>query len=106
VVGANTDVGGWPTLLISRTLPTQLAPRLSRFLRRRESERLAPGGFDHVSKTKPDSRRSIAAHPCKNRKDGAPSAGMAYSEVVKGGPSAVGHVTFMPVVSAREQNAS
>jgi len=35
----------------------------------RESEMLAPSGFDHVSTTKSNSTRSIATHPCKKRKD-------------------------------------
>jgi hypothetical protein len=29
---------------------------------------------------------SIASHPCKKRKDGAPSVGMMHIEIVKGGP--------------------
>ena len=32
----------------------------------------APGGFEHVSTTKSNKTRSIAAHPCKGRKDGHP----------------------------------
>jgi hypothetical protein len=48
----------------------------------------APSGFDHVSTTKSSSTRSIAAHPCKERKDGAPSAGMGHAKIVKGGPAA------------------
>jgi hypothetical protein len=41
----------------------------------REAEMPAPGGFDHVPTTKSNGTRSIAAHPCKKRKDGAPSVG-------------------------------
>jgi hypothetical protein len=37
----------------------------------RESEMPAPSGFDYWSTTKSNSTRSIAAHPCKKRKDGA-----------------------------------
>jgi len=29
---------------------------------------------------------SIATHPCKKRKDGAPSVGMVHAKIVKGGP--------------------
>ena len=54
----------------------------------RESEMPAPSGFDHVSTTKSNSTRSIAAHPCKKRKDGAPSVGMVHTKIVKGGPPA------------------
>ena len=32
---------------------------------------------------------SIAAHPCKERKDGAPSVGIVRAEIVKGGPPAL-----------------
>ena len=48
----------------------------------------APSGFDHVSTTKSNSTRSIATHPCKKRKDGAPSVGMVHAKIVKGGPPA------------------
>jgi len=47
-------------------------PLLRVFCEGRESETPAPSGFDHVSTTKSNSARSIAAHPCKERKDGAP----------------------------------
>jgi hypothetical protein len=47
----------------------------------------APSGFDHVSTTKSNSTRSIAAHPCK-KKDGAPSVGMVHAKIVKGWPPA------------------
>jgi hypothetical protein len=52
----------------------------------------APSGFDHVPTTKPNSTRSIAVHPCKKRKDGAPSVGMVHAKIVKSGPPA-----FQPV---------
>jgi len=45
-----------------------------------------PSGFDRVSTMKSNSTRSIAAHPCEKRKDGAPSVGMVYTKIVKGGP--------------------
>jgi len=61
-------------------------PVPSRFLRRRESEMPAPSGFDHVSTTKSNSTRSIAAHPCRKRKDGAPSVGMVHAKIIEGGP--------------------
>jgi hypothetical protein len=48
----------------------------------------APSGSDHVSTRKSNSTRSIAAHPCKKRKDGAPSVGMVRAKIVKGGPPA------------------
>jgi hypothetical protein len=46
-------------------------------------------GFDHVSTTKSNSTRSVAAHPfgrlragpCKKRKDGAPSMGMVHAKL-------------------------
>ena len=37
-------------------------------------------GFD-VSTTKSNSTRGIAAHPCKKRKDGAPSVGMVRAKI-------------------------
>jgi hypothetical protein len=43
------------------------------------------------------STRSIATHPCKKRKDGAPSVGMTPAKIVKGGPPAEvegGHPTL------------
>jgi hypothetical protein len=45
----------------------------------------AASGFDHASHNKSNSTRSIAAHPCKKRKDGAPSVGMVYTNIAKGG---------------------
>jgi len=48
----------------------------------------APSGFDHVSTTKSNSTRSIATHPRKKRKDGAPSVGMVHAKIVRGGPPA------------------
>jgi len=47
-----------------------------------------PSGFDHVSTTKSNSICSIAAHPCEEPKDGAPSVGMAHAKIVKGVPPA------------------
>jgi hypothetical protein len=35
-----------------------------------------------------NSAGSIAAHPCKKRKDGAPAVRMVYTNIVKGGPPA------------------
>jgi hypothetical protein len=35
--------------------------------------------------TKSNSARSVAAHPCKERKDGAPSVGMMHAKNVKAG---------------------
>jgi hypothetical protein len=43
----------------------------------------ARSGFDHVSTTKSNSTRSFATHPCKIRKDGAPSAEMVHAKIVK-----------------------
>jgi hypothetical protein len=48
----------------------------------------APSRFDHVPTTKSNSTRSIAAHPCEKRKDGAPSVGTVHEKIVKGGPPA------------------
>jgi hypothetical protein len=48
----------------------------------------APSRFDHVSVTKSNSTRSIATHPCKGRKDGAPPVGMVHAKIVNGGPPA------------------
>jgi hypothetical protein len=41
----------------------------------------APDGFD-VSTTKSNGTRGIATHPCKKRKDGAPSAGTVRAKIV------------------------
>ena len=38
---------------------------------------------DHVSTTKSNSTRSVAAHSCKKRKDRAPSVGMVRAKIVK-----------------------
>src|SRR5208283_1513284 len=54
----------------------------------RESEMPAPSGFHHVSITKSNSTRSIAAHPCKGRKDGAPPVGMMHARAIEGRPLA------------------
>jgi hypothetical protein len=62
------------------------APFLRVFCEGRESEMPAASRSDHVSTTKSNSTRSIAAHPCKKRKDGAPSVGMVHAKIVKGGP--------------------
>jgi hypothetical protein len=35
-----------------------------------------------------NSIRSIATHPCKKRKDGAPTVGMVHAKIVKDGPPA------------------
>ncbi len=67
---------------------TVSAPFLRVFCEGQESEIQAPSGFDHVSTTKSNSTRSIAAHPCKERKDGAPSVGMMHAKIVNGGPPA------------------
>src|ERR1051326_7373919 len=48
----------------------------------------APSRFDHLSATKSNSTRSIATHPCKERKDGAPSVGMVHAKIVEGGTPA------------------
>jgi hypothetical protein len=56
----------------------------------------APRGFDHVSTTKSNSTRSIAAHPCKKRKDGAPSVRMVHTKIVKGGPPAITNTVGAP----------
>ena len=58
------------------------------FCEGRESEMPAPSGFDHVSTTKSNGTRSIASHPCKKRKDGAPSVEMVHTQIVKDGPPA------------------
>ena len=69
----------------------------------RESEMPAPNGLDHVSTTKSNGTRSIAAHPfhklragsCKERKDGAPSVGTLHAEIVKGGPPAAAQAALL-----------
>jgi len=43
-----------------------------------------PSGFD-VSTAKSNTTRSIAAHPCRKRKDGAPSVGMCTQRSLKVG---------------------
>jgi hypothetical protein len=44
-----------------------------------------PSGFESTLTAKSDSTDSITAHPCKKRKDGAPSVGMAQAKIVNGG---------------------
>jgi len=58
------------------------------FCEGRESEMPAPSRFDHVSTRRSNSTRSTAAHPCKERKDGAPSVGLVHAKGVKDGPPA------------------
>jgi hypothetical protein len=67
------------------------------FCEGRESEMPAPNGFDHVSTTKSNSTRSIASHPCKKRKDGAPSVEMVHTQIAKDGPPARDRQAFQPV---------
>ena len=57
---------------------------LLRSLQGREVGNACASGFDHFIRTKSRSTCSIAAHPCKKRKDGAPSAGMVQTNIVKG----------------------
>jgi hypothetical protein len=52
---------------------------------------LAPSGFDHVSTTKSNTTRSIAAHPCKKRRDGADQVEWCTPKIVKGGPAGAGN---------------
>jgi len=47
-----------------------------------------PSGFDRVPTAKSNSARGIAAHPCKKRKDGAPSVGTVHAKIANGGPPA------------------
>jgi hypothetical protein len=77
---------GGPGFDVAGITNTVGCPVLRVFCEGRESEMLTPRGFDHVS-TKTNSTRSIAAHPCKKRKDGAPSVGMVHAKIVKGGPT-------------------
>jgi hypothetical protein len=64
------------------------APFLRVFCEGWESEMPAPSGFDNVPTTKSNGARSIAAHPCKERKGGAPSVEMVHAKIAKGGPPA------------------
>ena len=63
-------------------------PGLRVLCEERESEMQAPSGVDHVSTAKSNSACSIAAHPCKKRKDGAPSVGTVHAKIAKGVPPA------------------
>ncbi len=91
-------------LLILRALPTRWGcPFFRVFCEARESEMPAPCGFDHVSTTKSNSTRSIAAHPCKKRKDGAPSVRMVQAKIVKGGPPAATHSNFYLLAPPRKR---
>jgi hypothetical protein len=54
----------------------------------------ASRGVHHLSRANSNSTRSIAAHPCKERKDGAPSAGIVDAEIVKGGHPPPGRLGF------------
>jgi hypothetical protein len=47
-----------------------------------------PSGFDDCTQQNLNSIRSIATHPCKKRKDGAPTVGMVHAKIVKDGPPA------------------
>jgi hypothetical protein len=51
-----------------------------------------------VSTTKSNSTRSIAAHPCKERKDGAPSEGIVQAKIVKVGHPPTKKDPPMPVI--------
>jgi hypothetical protein len=59
-------------------------PVLHVFCEGRESEMPPPNGFDHWVPNKIDSTRSNTTHPCKKRKDGAPSVEMVHAKIVKG----------------------
>ena len=81
--------GGWPRLLISLASPTKWgAPSFAL---------LAKGGYhecirDGVCPERTKScAGSIAAHPCKKRKDGAPSVATVHATIVKGELPASSH---------------
>jgi hypothetical protein len=82
--------GGWPRLLISLASPAQRVPRPSRTLRRAGVGNacaiglIIPALFGMTNR----STGSTVAHPCKKRKDGAPSVGLMHTETAKGGPPA------------------
>jgi hypothetical protein len=80
VTGRAEEISGRPRLLILRAYQHSECPVPSRFLRRTESEMPPPSGFDHASTTKSNSTRSIAVHPCKKCKDGAPSVGTLHAK--------------------------
>src|SRR6266576_768314 len=91
VPGFSPVPGFLPRLLILRALPTQWVPRSSLFLRRVGVGNAGAERVDHVSTTKSNSTRSIAAHPCKNARM-RPSVGMVHAKIVKGGPRAPQHI--------------
>ena len=83
--------GGWPGLQIAEAATAAGAPSFAHF---------AKGGYyDDIHeawcRTDKSCAVSIAAHPCKKRKDGAPSVGMV--QCLKDGTPAK-----MPSVSSRK----
>jgi hypothetical protein len=71
--------GGWPRLLISDGIGNTVgAPSFAFLAKGGNHERLGPG-------VHPDNHRNgvggIAAHPCKERKDGAPSPWIVRTEI-------------------------
>src|SRR6266849_6749017 len=70
----------WPRLLISQPSPTQWVPRPSRRLRR-------AGGTDlRLQASQRKIYRSEKSHPCKVRKDGAPSVVAVHKNSKVGHP--------------------
>lgn len=56
-------------------------------------------GFDDVPTTKSHSARSIATHPCRKRKDGAPSVRIVHARIIEGGPPAWRFTHYVMVYS-------
>jgi hypothetical protein len=71
--------------LISLASPTQGCPVLRVLGERRVPRTHTQRGLCRTAKS---CVVSIAAHPCKKRKDGEPSVGTAHAKIVKGGPPA------------------
>ena len=77
-----SGVGGWPRLLTSLVPTTQWMPRPSLSLRRAGVGNARSSALITLH-NKSNGTGSIATHPCKKRKNGAPSVGMVCRDTIK-----------------------